>query len=120
MFRKGFMSEGTAAGLALWAVLLASPASADSKPPRKVIVEIVAALRIGAFDCPGAIDGSLSEAALILMASADPPLGEDEIARKKRQLEAVKKRLGREKWCDENYKTTMALAQGAVQPATAK
>jgi len=114
------MHERTAAGLALWAALLASPASTDSKLPRKVIVEIIAALRIGAFDCPGAIDGSLSEAALVLMASADPPLGEDEITRKKLQLEAVKKKLGREKWCEENYKTTMALAQGAAQPTTAK
>ncbi len=74
MVRRDFMSEWTLIGLAIGAAFMASPASADSSPPRKAIVEIIAALRIGAFDCPGAIDGSLSHAALILMATANPPL----------------------------------------------
>jgi hypothetical protein len=92
----------------------AEPSAAGAPPPvvRQILIELAAYLRLGA-DCPQKAAPELSAEAAVAMMFVKPPVREEEIADKQRELEQVKGAIGIKKWCAANY--VVQLGSGPIK-----
>jgi hypothetical protein len=96
-----------------------SAAGAASTVMREIVVEFAAYLRLGA-DCPQKTAPDLSAEAAMFMLFVKPPVQEEEIARKQRELEQVKGAIGLKKWCAADYVVRIGAARAAMLALSAK
>jgi hypothetical protein len=96
-----------------------SAAGALSPAMRQILIELAAYLRLGA-DCPQNAAPELSAEAAMVMMFLKPPVREEEIAGKQRELQQVKSAVGVKKWCAANYVVQLGLARAAMVALSAK
>ena len=96
-----------------------SAAGALSPAMRQILIELAAYLRLGA-DCPLNAAPELSAEAAMVMMFLKPPVREEEIAGKQRELQQVKSAVGVKKWCAANYVVQLGVAKAAVLALSAK
>jgi len=76
---------------------------------RGKLAEIIAFVRLASEACEGSVPDVWGFEALSLVAVVKPPITEDEIQIKEKEVEQLRVRLGRSKWC-QLYVTEMAEA----------
>jgi hypothetical protein len=103
----------------LLAVVQTSAAGAASPIMREIVIEFAAYLRLGA-DCPQKAAPELSAEAAMFMMFVKPPVQEEEIARKQRELEQVKGAIGLKRWCAADYVVRIGAAKAAMLALSAK